>query len=77
MAATRNNKLTLTTFMDYSRKFWAGFGLFLACLTVYGLFTGILSLMKQEVEPCEEVIPSYAFADGNKTRIVADRKSVV
>lgn len=71
MAATRNNKLTLTTFMDYSRKFWAGFGLFLACLTVYGLFTGILSLMKQEVEPCEEVIPSYAFADGNKTRISA------
>lgn len=69
MAVARQNKLTLTAFMDYSRKFWAGFGVFLLCLTIYGLFTGILSLMQQGVAPCEEVEPSYAFADGNKTRL--------
>lgn len=67
--AARTNKLTLTEFMSYSRTFWAGFGIFLLCLTIYGLFTGLLSLLNKGVVPCEEHQPSYAFANGEPTKI--------
>ena len=37
--------------------------------TIYGLFTGLLSLLNKGVVPCEEHQPSYAFANGEPTKI--------
>jgi hypothetical protein len=69
MANQQVKKMSLTEFMSMSRTFWAGFGVFAVCLTIYGLFAGLMALLNAGPTPCVEVEPTFAFADGQQVAL--------